>query len=120
MSEIVIEIVKGLVAIMFLLGSIFMLLTSFGIIRLPDVYNRSHAATKAGTLGIMSILTGAFVYFWVVEGVVSAKLILGIIFVLVTMPVGGHLVGRAAYRTNVPLWEKSVQDDLREVRKNNS
>lgn len=107
-----IEIVKGIVAVLILLGALLSLLTTFGILRLPDVYNRSHAATKAATLGTLCTLLGAFLYFWVVDGMLSAKILLGILFVFVTLPVSGHLVLRAAYYTSVPLWERSVRDDL--------
>ncbi|MCZ1267663.1 monovalent cation/H(+) antiporter subunit G, partial [Paenibacillus tundrae] len=41
-----------------------------------------------------------------------ARVLLGIVFVFITAPVAGHLNGRAAYRTDVPLWEQSVQDEL--------
>lgn len=96
-----------------LLGALFNVLAAFGMLRLPDVYTRSHAATKSATIGVISILSGAFLYFWLVDEHVSIRLILGIVFVFITAPVGGHLICRAAYRTKVPLWEKSVQDDLK-------
>lgn len=107
-----IAFVKVIVAILILSGALLSLLTAFGLIRLPDVYNRSHASTKAATLGTLCILLGTFVYFWVIDGVPSAKVLLGILFVFVTLPVSGHLVTRAAYYTGVPLWERTVQDDL--------
>lgn len=94
------------------IGALLSLLSSFGLIRLPDVYTRSHAATKSATLGIVFILTGTFLYFILVEGYISARLILGIFFVFLTAPVAGHLICRAAYRTKVPLWNKSVRDEL--------
>lgn len=99
------------------IGALLSLLSSFGLIRLPDVYTRSHAATKSATLGIVAILTGTFLYFLLVEGYVSARLILGIFFVFLTAPVAGHLICRAAYRTKVPLWNKSVRDELETVLK---
>ncbi|MEW9671804.1 monovalent cation/H(+) antiporter subunit G [Ammoniphilus sp. 3BR4] len=108
-----IEIAKIFAGLLLLIGSLLSLLSTFGLLRLPDFYNRTHAATKAATLGIMSILLGAFVYFYAVEGIVSAKLLLAIVFVLITAPVGGHMIGRAAYRTGVPLWEQTIQDDLK-------
>ncbi|CAM4392043.1 monovalent cation/H(+) antiporter subunit G [Paenibacillus tarimensis] len=108
-------IVESLVGILILLGALLSALSSFGLIRLPDVYLRSHAATKSTTLGILSILTGAFLYFMLLDGHTSARLLLGIIFVFITAPVAGHLIGRAAYRTGVPLWSQSVQDDLRAI-----
>ncbi|WP_025027609.1 Na+/H+ antiporter subunit G [Caldalkalibacillus mannanilyticus] len=109
------EITSWIVSFLILVGSLLSLLSAFGILRLPDVYTRSHAATKAATLGVICILSGAFLYFWVFQGYVSARLLLGILFVFVTAPVAGHLICRAAYRSKVPLWEKSVQDDLKKV-----
>lgn len=108
-----IEISKFFVALLVLLGALLSLLTAFGLLRLPDIYTRSHAATKSATLGVICILSGTFIYFWSVEGIINTRLILGIIFVFITAPVAGHLICRAAYRTRVPLWERSIQDDLK-------
>ena len=60
-------------------------------------------------------LLGAFIYFWVHDGYVSIRLILGIIFVFITAPVSGHLICRAAYRSRVPLAEGSGEDELKPV-----
>lgn len=87
------------------------------MIRLPDVYGRSHAATKSATLGVLCLLSGMFIYFYVFKGIVSGKILLGIYFIFVTAPIAGHMIGRAAYITGVPLWEKSVRDDLEGVYK---
>lgn len=102
-----------LFVILILLGALFCAISAFGMIRLPDVYLRSHAATKSATLGVLCILIGTFFYFWLFLDVVSIKLLLGIVFVFITSPVAGHLNGRAAYRSGVPLWDQSVQDDLK-------
>lgn len=107
-----IEISKIVIAIFILLGAFLSLVSTVGLIRLPDVYTRSHAATKSATLGVLCILIGAFIYFYLFEGYISARILLGIAFVFVTAPVAGHLICRAAYRSNVSLWDKSVQDDL--------
>jgi multicomponent Na+:H+ antiporter subunit G len=107
------EAISVAVGVIMLLGALFNVLAAFGIMRLPDVYTRSHAATKSATIGVIFILTGAFVFFWAAEGHVSVRLLLGIVFVFMTAPVAGHLIGRAAYRTKVPLWSQSVQDDLK-------
>jgi multicomponent Na+:H+ antiporter subunit G len=108
-----IEISKFFIALLVLFGALLSLLTALGLLRLPDIYTRSHAATKSATLGVICILSGTFFYFWVIEGIINVRLILGIIFVFITAPVAGHLICRAAYRTKVPLWEKSIQDDLK-------
>lgn len=106
-----------LIAILVLLGALFCGLGAFGLVRLPDVYLRSHAATKSATLGVLCVLTGVFLFFFFYIEVVSIKLLLGIVFVFITSPVAGHLNGRAAYRSGVPLWKGSVQDDLKPVLK---
>jgi multicomponent Na+:H+ antiporter subunit G len=106
---------EPLIALLILIGALLSLISTLGLIRLPDVYLRSHAVTKSSTLGVLSILMGAFLYFMIFEEHLSARLLLGIIFVFITAPVAGHLIGRAAYRRGVPLWERSVQDDLKAV-----
>ena len=109
------EIVEWIAVILILLGSIISVISAFGLIRLPDVYTRSHAATKSSTLSVLACLLGAFIYFWSTDGFVSVRLILGIIFVFLTAPVAGHLVCRAAYRSRVPLAEGSGEDALKPV-----
>ncbi|WP_138227761.1 monovalent cation/H(+) antiporter subunit G [Paenibacillus algicola] len=106
------EVGELLIGLIVLAGALLSAVSAFGLIRLPDVYLRSHAATKSATLGVLLILTGAFLYFMVYVDHISAKLILGIIFVFITSPVAGHLNGRAAYRSGIPLWEKSQHDEL--------
>ncbi len=109
-------ITKGielLAVVVILIGALFGALGAFGLIRLPDVYLRSHAATKSATLGVLLVLTGAFLYLLIKDGHVSVKLLLGIVFVFITSPVAGHLNGRAAYRSGVPLDQSTVRDDLK-------
>lgn len=102
-------------AFLILVGTIFSFLSAIGLIRLPDVYTRSHAASKSSTLGVLCTLLGALLYFWITDGYFSIRLILGIFFVFLTAPVAAHLICRAAYRSNVELAKESVQDDLKEV-----
>jgi len=106
-----------IIGLMVLFGALIGALSAFGLIRLPDVYLRSHAATKSATLGVLFILVAAFLYFMIYLEHTSAKLLLGIVFVFITGPVAGHLNGRAAYRSGVPLWNKSIQDDLKDASK---
>ncbi len=106
------ETIEIVVVVMVLAGTLLSLLSSLGFIRLPDVYTRSHAATKSITLGILFILLGTFIYFMFVHDQVSVRLLLGIIFVFLTAPVTGHLIARSAYRFGVKLSDSSVQDDL--------
>lgn len=98
-------------------GVIFTLVAAIGLIRLPDVYTRTHAASKSATLGVMFILLGVFLHFWWIEDHVNTRILLGIIFLFITGPIGGHVIGRAAYITGVKMWDKSVKDELAPVMK---
>ncbi|WP_274308774.1 Na+/H+ antiporter subunit G [Solibacillus daqui] len=109
------QLIEIMAVLFILLGAIVSVISALGMIRLPDVYTRSHAATKSATLSVLLCLFGAFVYFWIHDGYVSIRLILGIVFVFITAPVAGHLVCRAAYRSRVPLAEGSGDDALKLV-----
>ncbi|MCP3025599.1 monovalent cation/H(+) antiporter subunit G [Halobacillus sp. A5] len=104
-----------LICISLLAGTFFLISGSIGVLRFPDVYTRLHAATKSSTLGVAGILIGAFLFMYVEHDVISGKLLLGIFFVLLTAPVSGHMIGRAAYRSGVELWDHSIQDQYKEV-----
>ncbi|CAM4248387.1 multisubunit sodium/proton antiporter, MrpG subunit (TC 2.A.63.1) [Paenibacillus barengoltzii J12] len=101
-------------AILILAGAVFSLISAIGNLRLPDVYTRSHAASKSSTLGVLCAMVGTLLYFIIAEGYFSIRLILGIFFVFLTAPVAAHVISRAAYRHCVPLAEETAQDELRE------
>lgn len=106
------ETIEILVIVMVLFGTLLSLLSSIGFIRLPDVFTRSHAATKSITLGTLTILLAAFIYFWYFHNLISIRLLLGIAFVFLTAPVAGHLIARSAHRFGVKLADVSVKDEL--------
>ncbi len=110
-------LVSFLIGFFILAGAFLCLVATFGVIRLPDVYTRNHAASKAATLGVMFILFGTFLYVYAFIGDFNSRLILGIVFLFMTSPVSGHLINRAAYNSGVKLWDKSVRDDLKEYNK---
>lgn len=107
------EIINFFIGSFIAIGAFLSLVTAFGVIRLPDVYTRNHAASKSATLGVMSVLLGTFLYFYLLEGHFNSRIILGIAFIFMTSPVAGHLISRAAYYRGIKLWDKSVQDDLK-------
>ncbi|MEK5036834.1 Na+/H+ antiporter subunit G [Sporosarcina sp. FSL K6-3457] len=109
------EIGEFIGALLILTGGIASVISVFGLIRLPDVYTRSHAATKSSTLAVLLTLSGTFLYFWFSEQFISVRVLLGIVFVFLTAPVAGHLIIRAAYRSKVKLADISVEDALYEV-----
>lgn len=96
--------------VLLLTGAAFLLLAALGIVRMRDVYTRMQAGTKASTLGIVLMLTALAVRFQSVE--VSALAGAGIVFFFLTAPVAAHMISRAAYFVQVPLWDRTVIDEL--------
>lgn len=97
-------------ALLILVGALFMLIAGVGLVRMPDLYLRMSAATKAATLGAGSILLGAAIYFNDLG--ISSRAIAIIVFLLITAPVAAHMLGRAAFSYGVPLWENTLYDEL--------
>ncbi|MCK5856047.1 MAG: Na+/H+ antiporter subunit G [Bacteroidales bacterium] len=89
-----------------LLGSIFLFLGSLGIYRMPDVYNRLQAGTKATTLGAMSLILG--VGFIEPEWLIKTLFI--VIFIAIANPLSSHALARAAYRANLTPFMKKKMD----------
>ena len=88
------EIIGG---ILILIGAVFLFLGGLGIYRMPDVYNRLQAGTKATTLGAMSLILGVGVvkmedsWTWIV------KMAIIIIFIAFSNPISSHALARAMY-----------------------
>ncbi len=101
------------ILVVFLLvnGIFFVLTGTVGLIRLPDLYNRMHAPTKATTLGVSSIILASIVHFYGPFPLEGLKEILAITFLFMTMPVGGHMLAKAAYHSKIKLWKGSVIDE---------
>ncbi len=97
-------------AILLISGAFFVLVAALGVLRLPDLFMRMHATTKAGTLGAGLVLVAAAV----VSGdlAVAVKAVLVFLFLLLTAPVAAHVLGRAAYYDRVELWDRTHHDDL--------
>lgn len=102
-------------AMLLIVGSLFMLLAGLGVLRLPDLFMRLQAATKASTLGVACLLLGAAVYFQDLG--VASRAVLVIAFFCLTAPVGAHMIARAGYAMGVPLWEGTLIDELRDSRR---
>src|SRR5690625_103211 len=103
-----------IVSIFILIGVFFTLLSAIGLLRLPDVYSRVHAAGKSSTFGVISLMIATFLYF-LPEGIINVKILLAIIFVFITAPLSALMISRSSYRIGVPLEKNSVHDDLKEA-----
>jgi multicomponent Na+:H+ antiporter subunit G len=104
--------VSVLVAALLVLGALFMVLAAVGLVRLPDVYLRLSATSKAATLGASLVLLGAALHFGTAAVVGRAVVIVAFLFL--TAPLAAHAIGRAGYRRGSPLWTGTIADELGE------
>ena len=102
---------EALIIFFLFFGAVMTLVAAIGCLRLPDVYTRMHAATKSGTLGVMGMVLALMIEAGTLS--VSIRGVLVILFFLLTAPVAAHMIGRAAYRSGVPLWSRTKQDEWR-------
>lgn len=102
------EIIVGILAFF---GSMFVFFAAVGMIRMPDTYLRISVTTKAATLGIGLLLLAAAIHSYEIG--ITAKVLVIILFILLTAPVSAHLIGRTSYFSGVKLWRDSVMDDLK-------
>jgi len=102
----------AITAVLWLAGASFSLLAALGVLRMPDVFMRIQTSTKASTLGLGCLLLGAAFQVADVAWVVRLAAIGA--FVFLTTPVSAHVIARAAYLTDVPLWAGTVLDERRE------
>ncbi|SFI97613.1 monovalent cation/H(+) antiporter subunit G [Jannaschia pohangensis] len=91
-----------------LLGGFFAFIAGLGILRLPDVLIRMHATTKAGTLASGLIILAVAIGF--ADASTVARSVAIMLFLLLTAPVAAHMIGRAAFRSGVPLWKPTKID----------
>ncbi len=111
MSDAVDVALDVIAAVLMLGGAGISIIAAVGLHRLPDVYARMHVATKPATLGITLCLLGAALR--ADSASTATKLGLAIAFQLVTTPVAGHLLGRAAHASRAPQSEYTFVDELR-------
>ncbi len=100
-------------ALAIFLGSIFLFLSALGVLRLPDLYSRMSATSKASTLGAILTLLGTALLF--AEWSILLRVLTAILFLLLTTPVSAHMIARAGYRSGIRLWSQSVHNDLESV-----
>ncbi|EUJ31638.1 monovalent cation/H+ antiporter subunit G [Listeria cornellensis FSL F6-0969] len=109
-------IIEIIISIMILIGASLSILAAIGVIRLPDVYTRTHAAGISNTFGVSLLLFATVGYFFHSGEGFNARVLLAILFIYLTTPIASHLINRAAYDTGVPLAIR-IRDQLRSVKK---
>lgn len=98
------EIITG---ILVLSAGVFALVAAVGILKLPDVLIRMHASTKVGTLSCGIMMVACAVHF--ADGPTIVRAVAIMIFILLTAPIAGHMIGRAVIETGVPLWKRDKE-----------
>jgi len=101
--------------ILLIISGLFYALGGLGLFRMPDVYNRAQAGTKATTLGTFSALLALCFFFpaW------TPKLILLLVFVAITNPIGSSTLLRSAYKSGLKPYSKNDElsvDQYKEVK----
>lgn len=91
-----------------IIGATFLFLGALGLVRMPDVYNRIQAGTKATTLGSLALFMGVAIHHpaWL------PKLLLIALFILLTSPVASSTIARAANMAGLqPFTLKGKQEE---------
>lgn len=103
------DIATFVVGALLLVGVVFGLLAGVGVLRMPDAYMRMQAATKAGTLGVACVALAVAVQFNSLHIAVEALLIVGFFFL--TAPVAAHLIARAGFDADLPIWKRTTIEE---------
>ncbi|WP_292893193.1 monovalent cation/H(+) antiporter subunit G [Nitratireductor sp.] len=104
------DVFNILTGILVIIGAAFTLIAAIGILRLPDLYTRMHAASKAGTLGSGLMLVALAIF--AQDQAIVTRALAAVVFFLLTAPISAHLLAKAAYAAGYRLWGRSVHDDM--------
>lgn len=103
---------ENTVAVLLVIGGIFLLIGSVGLARLPDLYTRLHGPTKATTLGIAGLLLASSVTFSASQGSLSVHEWLITLFLLITAPVSANMIAKTALHHQVPALKRTQGQSL--------
>ncbi|GAL22237.1 Na(+) H(+) antiporter subunit G [Vibrio maritimus] len=85
------------------IGTFFVLVASIGVLRMPDLYTRMHASTKANTM-FNSTACGSSV--GMPDITVVSRVLGTMLFILLTAPVAAHLLSKSMYWNGYKMWRK--------------
>ena len=98
------------------LSLFFALAGVVGMLRMPDVFCRMQSSTNIATFGVLGVIIGGILYaaFMLKDSNMAIKLAVMGVFYIVTAPISGHAIAKAAYRHGNELCEETVCDQLGE------
>ncbi len=106
MDDVSLYQIKEIISCSFIMmGVIFMLISTIGLLRFPDFYIRMSTITKGSTLGVGLILLGLGIYFNQPD--IMLKVLAIIMFTFITSPVAAHVISRTAVKNNTPFWNRT-------------
>ncbi|NHX39078.1 MULTISPECIES: monovalent cation/H(+) antiporter subunit G [Haloarcula] len=92
-----------------LIGAFFGGVASIGIVRLPDVYTRAHAASKSDTLGAVLAIGAAALA--IQTDLATIKAVFLLVFMFLTNPTAAHAIARAAQDQGIEPWTAGDEED---------
>ncbi|NOH26969.1 monovalent cation/H(+) antiporter subunit G [Vibrio mediterranei] len=95
------EIITG---VLLCIGTFFVIVASIGVVRMPDLYTRMHASTKANTMGLTALLAAVAV--GIPDITVTSRVLGTMLFILLTAPVATHLLGKSMHASGYKMWRR--------------
>jgi multicomponent K+:H+ antiporter subunit G len=105
---------EALVALLIVIGGIFMLIGSLALVKLPDFFTRLHGPTKSTTLGIGATLLASVIWFSVIDGELRVHELVISLFLFMTAPVSAYMLGKAALHRRRPTIASTQHPSVRE------
>ncbi len=105
---------EWIVSILLIFGSLFMLVAAIGVVKLPDVYMRMHAITKAASLGALLMLLAVFL--WHQQWIVAIESLMVLLFVVLTTPIGSYMIARVTHAMEIK-GEGYLMDEYEDYKK---
>lgn len=98
-----IEQLREILVVALVVGGVFFTLVStIGVLRLPDIYSRAHTASQTDTLGAgLALAAVALAMGWQSKTVIAVLLLF---FIFITNPTAAHAIARAAYESGIEPW----------------
>lgn len=93
-------VLEAAVALLLVVGAVFIAVGAVGLVRLPDFYMRLHGPTKATTLGVGGVLLASMLVHWG-QGELAGRELLVTLFLFITAPVSANLLALAALHMGV-------------------